>query len=389
MRVPRDAQVLDVGTNNETLLHDPYYLGMQHPRISGDEYYAIVDEFISAVRTRWPNVLLQFEDFSSDHAAELLQRYRNNICCFNDDIQGTAAVALGGVYGALACQGQPRAAIAKQRFLVCGAGSAGMGSTSALHGAMMKHGLTDDEAYRQFVVFDVEGAIGKERTGMPEVVAPFRSPLVKDKADLLSVVHSFKPTGILGLSTVAGLFTQEVLQAMGQYNEQPMIFPLSNPTSRAECTAQAAADATQGRAIFSAGSPFPDAHAGGRVVKANQGNNFYVFGGLGLGVLLSGATIVSDGMLQAAAEALPGMLSEDDLARGIIYPRVGDIRFISADIAVAVMRQAHREGLAINASAVDHMRRMDDDALRTWVLGRMFKPDYVPLIPQTGSGPPH
>lgn len=374
--------VLDVGTNNETLLQDPYYLGLPHPRLQGDEYYAVVDEFISAVRTRWPHVLVQFEDFSSDHAAELLERYRHNICCFNDDIQGTAAVVLGGVYGAVACLGLPRSGITQQRFLVCGAGSAGMGITTALHAAMMKHGLSADEAYSRFVVLDYDGVIGTARENVASAVLPFKSKLIADKTDLLSAVHAFKPTGLLGLSTVSGLFTEDVLTAMGQYNERPMIFPLSNPTSRAECTSQQAANTTQGRAIFSSGSPFPDAQAGGRTVKANQGNNFYVFGGVGLGVLLSGASHVSDAMLQAAAEALPCMLTQDDMRTGTIYPRVAEIRHISAYIAAAVMRAAYKGGLANKKEAKRVMDTLTDEELREWVMSKMFKPDYVPLIPR-------
>ena len=341
-----------------------------------------MDEFISAVRTRWPTALIQFEDFSSDHAAELLERYRHSITCFNDDIQGTAAVVLGGVYGALAVQALPRSAIKNQRFLVCGAGSAGMGITQALHAAMVKHGLTPEQAYANFVVVDADGVIGAARENTMSSVMPFRSRTVADRTDLLTAVHAFKPTGILGLSTVSGLFTREVLEAMGQYNERPLIFPLSNPTSRAECTAQQAADATQGRAIFSAGSPFADVTVGGRTVKANQGNNFYVFPGVGLGVILSGAVHVSDNQLQAAAEALPCMLTQDDLRIGKIYPRVSEIRQVSAYIAAAVMRAALADGLASNKEACHMMQRLTDEELRDWAMHKMFRPDYVPLIPK-------
>jgi malate dehydrogenase (decarboxylating) len=262
---------LDVGTDNAALRADSCYLGLPRPRLTGAEYYAAVDELISALRTRWPNALLQFEDFSTGHALTLLERYRYDFPTFNDDIQGTAAVVLAGVYGALAVQGFPPSAIATQRFLVCGAGSAGMGITQALLNAMVLHGLSRDEALSRFCVLDAGGVIGASRRSVDRAAAPYRTHGLEDGTQLLDAINTFKPTALLGLSTVRGLFTAEALRAMAALNARPLIFPLSNPTSRAECTCEEAALATDGRAIFGSGSPFADAVVNGRTVKANQG----------------------------------------------------------------------------------------------------------------------
>ena len=262
---------LDVGTDNAALLRDSYYLGLPRPRVTGSEYYATVDELVSALRCRWPNAILQFEDFSTSHASTLLERYRYDFPTFNDDIQGTAAVALAGVNGALAVQGLPPSAIVTQRFLVCGAGSAGMGITQALLNAMILHGLSRDEALSRFCVLDAGGVIGASRRAVDRAAAPYRTHGLADGVQLLEAINTFKPTALLGLSTVRGLFTAEALRAMAALNARPLIFPLSNPTSRAECTCDEAARATDGRAIFGSGSPFADAVVNGRTVKANQG----------------------------------------------------------------------------------------------------------------------
>ena len=374
---------LDVGTDNAALLSDSCYLGLPRPRVMGADYYATVNELVSALRCRWPNAILQFEDFSTSHASTLLERYRYDFPTFNDDIQGTAAVALAGIYGALAVQGLPPSAIVTQRFLVCGAGSAGMGITQALLNAMILHGLSREEALKRFCVLDAGGVIGTSRRVVDRAAAPYRTHGLDDGMKLLDAVNTFKPTALLGLSTVRGLFSADVLRAMAALNARPIIFPLSNPTSRAECTCEEAAQATDGRAIFGSGSPFPDAVVNGRTVKANQANNFFIFPGVGLGTLLSGASVVSDGMLQAAAESLPQMLTPEALAEGAIFPRVRDIRSVSATVAAAVMRAAHEEGHARNKEA----RRLIDkakgnDALRDWALTKMFNPAYVPLVPR-------
>jgi len=374
--------MLDVGTNNEALLKDPYYLGLQHPRLTGADYDATVDELIEAMHSRFPHALIQFEDFSSDHAAILLDRYRFTKPVFNDDIQGTAAVVLGAVIGALACQNKPPSAICEQRFLICGAGSAGLGIACVLRGAMMHHGLSEQDAHRSFAIIDVGGLIGSGRSCADPVVLSFRRDDLQDGLLLVDAIEAFKPTALLGLSTVSGLFSEKALTAMGQLNERPLIFPLSNPTSRAECTAEAAATHTGGRCIFAAGSPFADVLLpNGKLITANQCNNMFVFPGLGLGTVISGAEHVSDAMLQAAAEALPKLLSAADLADSRIFPRIKDIRRVSAYVAAAVVRAASVGGLVRNREARALLATGVSDAeLRDWAASHMFTPSYEPLV---------
>jgi malate dehydrogenase (decarboxylating) len=374
---------LDVGTDNETLRNDPWYLGVPRPRLQGDAYIQAVDELVAALHSRWPNALLQFEDFSTDHALTLLERYRDGpLACFNDDIQGTASVVLGGVYGALAAQGMPNSAITQQKFLVCGAGSAGMGIASALCSAMQKHGLSREEALRQFCVMDIGGVIGQSRAHVDRAALPFASRDVPDGLHLEEAIEAFKPTALLGLSTVKGLFSEKALRMMSQLNARPLILPLSNPTSRSECTCEQAAVASEGRAIFACGSPFPDhVMPDGTVVRANQGNNFFVFPGVGLGAALCGAARVTDGMLIAAAEALPTLLTAADHAAARIYPRVSDIRRVSTAVACAVIRAAAAEGVVRNSEARRMLETgMDDTLLQRWIVSKMYTPAYVPLV---------
>lgn len=373
--------MLDVGTNNEALLADPYYLGLQRPRLTGADYDATVDEVIEALHSRFPHALLQFEDFSSDHAAILLERYRYTKPVFNDDVQGTAAVVLGAVIGALAVQSLPPSAICDQRFLICGAGSAGLGVACVLRGAMMHHGLSEQEACRRFAIMDVGGLIGGGRSCADPTVLSFRRDDLQDGLLLVDAIETFKPTALLGLSTVAGLFSEKALTAMGQLNTRPLIFPLSNPTSRAECTAEAAAKHTGGRCIFAAGSPFADVVMDGKRITANQCNNMFVFPGLGLGVVISGAEHVSDSMLQAAAEALPKLLSPSDLADSRIFPRIPDIRKVSTYVAAAVVRAASLGGLVRNREARALLAAGVSDAeLRDWAASHMYTPSYEPLV---------
>ena len=372
---------LDVGTNNAELLADPCYLGIARPRIDGDEYLEVVHELISAIRSRWPKALLQFEDFSTSHALTLLERYRDEMPTFNDDIQGTAAVVLGGVYGALKVQGLPPRAIADQRFLVAGAGSAGMGIAGALLNAMVLHGLSREEAQARFCVIDVGGVIGAARQGVDRAAAPFVQATVPDGLALEEAIELFKPTALLGLSTVHGLFTAKALRSMAQLNARPLIFPLSNPTSRSECTAEEVAEACSS-AIFACGSPFEDAAGpSGRVVRANQGNNLFCFPGIGLGVLLCSAAHVTDGMLVAAAEALPTFLTEEDCAQDRIYPRVRDIRNVSVHVAAAVIHAAWKEGEVTNVEAKRFLAsEPSEEEVHAWVRRYQYTPNYVPLV---------
>jgi len=375
--------VLDVGTNNPDILNDPYYIGAPHKRIEGKEYDDFIDEFIRGVQNRWPNALIQFEDFQTKHANNILQRYRDKVLCFNDDIQGTAAIVLAGIYGAMKCLTGHRHDIVNQTFVMCGAGSAGMGIAAFLHQAMMANGLSAEEAYKRFYVIDKDGLITHERSldeAGSEPIKPFaanRSDL-PDGTKLIDVIKKAKPTVLLGVSTVKGLFDEDVLKTMGEINERPIIMPLSNPTSRAECTAEEAARATQGRAIFSSGSPFKDVELEGRFMKANQGNNFYVFPGLGLGALLSKSTTISDGMLQAAARAIPAMLTEDQYKAGIIYPHIDRIRDISAYVAIKVMQEATKEGRV--PEDVRKLVAQGEKAIGDFVFSTMYVPSYRPTV---------
>ena len=375
--------VLDVGTNNPELLNDPYYIGVPRKRLEGKEYDDFIDEFISGVQNRWPNALVQFEDFQTKHANKILQRYRENVLCFNDDIQGTAAIVLAGIYGAMKAMNGHRADITKQTFVLCGAGSAGAGIVTFLHQAMMANGLSSEEAYKRFYIVDINGLITHEREMDGPGCEPLK-PFARHRTDLaegtklLEVIQQVKPTVLLGVSTVKGLFTKDILKTMGDINERPIIMPLSNPTSRAECTSEEAADATGGRAIFSSGSPFDDVEVNGRVMKANQGNNFYVFPGLGLGSVLSKSPIISDGMLQAAAKAIPAMLTPEQLQAGVIYPRIDRIRDISAYVAVKVMQQAAREGRV--PEEIRKLVAKGETALSDFVYSTMYVPSYRPTV---------
>jgi malate dehydrogenase (oxaloacetate-decarboxylating)(NADP+) len=265
--------VLDVGTNNPELLSDHFYLGIQKPRLTGKEYYQLVDEFMQAVRYRWPNVLVQFEDFSSDKAQKLLNMYRKDHLVFNDDIQGTGATTLAGILGALRAKGESVDSLGDQRILIAGAGSAGIGVAQVLKQAMIEQGRTEDEARKAFYVVDQHGLLGKERDGE---LSHEQAEFARDSGgglSLLEVVQQFKPTILLGMTAVGGLFKEELIREMASYCERPVIFPLSNPTVKAECSAEQAFEWTQGRCIFASGSPFDPVTLHGKTYYPTQCNN--------------------------------------------------------------------------------------------------------------------
>jgi len=274
--------VIDVGTDNEELLNDKFYLGVQKPRLQGSKYYHLVDEFIQAVRHRWPNVLIQFEDFSSDKAQKLLNKYRDDILCFNDDIQGTGATTLAGVLGALRAKGELPTSLGDQRILIAGAGSAGIGVAQVLYQAMLEHGRSEEEAKNCFFIADENGLLGTERL---DQLSPEQAMFARDTDGGLSlneIVNKHKPTMILGMTAVGGLFSEKLIRDMGKHCERPIIFPLSNPTIKAECSAEQAFEWTDGRCIFASGSPFdPVQLKDGRTFYPTQCNNMFVFPGIG------------------------------------------------------------------------------------------------------------
>eukprot|EP00744_Colponema_vietnamica_P002108 GILI01003392.1.p1 GENE.GILI01003392.1~~GILI01003392.1.p1 ORF type:complete len:630 (-),score=119.73 GILI01003392.1:342-2150(-) len=364
--------VIDVGTNNERLLQDPFYLGMQHRRLQGDEYYSLIDEFMAAARHRWPNVLVQFEDFSSDHAATVLNKYRHDHLCFNDDIQGTGAVTVGTMLSALRVLGKKPEALKEQRVVVVGAGSAGVGVTEALRDSMVSMGLTSTEANLNFWMLDRDGLLGKSRANVQDLHKPYLRHDLPDKLPLIEVIRAVRPTVLLGLSTCRGLFTPEVLQEMAKHVDRPIIFSLSNPTNNSECSAEEAYLHTGGRALFASGSPYEPVTVNGRRFVPSQCNNMYIFPGLGLGAVACGAEKINDDMFLAAAKALAETLSADEANRGQLLPNILNIRSVSAHVAVRVIECAVKTGVA-NFPAPEGL-------LHEYVMDKMYRPEYSPLV---------
>jgi len=361
--------LLDVGTDNEELLNDPLYLGITHRRVHGEEFYEIVDEFVQAATARWPNVLIQWEDFTNDKAFPLLNRYRDEVLCFNDDIQGTGAVALSGLLASMRVIDQH---LSDQRIVFCGAGSAAVGIADMIcAGIADEHSMTTEEARKLVWMVDSRGLVTTTRESGLE---KHKIPYARDEApaaELLEVVKRVKPTILIGASGHPHTFTKDVLKTMHKHCEQPIIFALSNPTSKAECTAEEAYGWTNGAAIFASGSPFNAVRLRGKVLVPGQGNNMFIFPGVGLGAVVCGATKVTDEMFFTAAKTLAHMVTEEELNAGTIYPDLGKIRQISLAIAAAVCRLAWDEGLA---------QYPEPDDIRQYVRDCMYHPDYRPYI---------
>jgi malate dehydrogenase (oxaloacetate-decarboxylating)(NADP+) len=359
--------MLDMGTNNQTLREDPLYLGRRHPRLSGPAYETVVESFVRAIHARWPHALIQFEDFSNDQAFQLLERYRRQVLCFNDDIQGTGAVTLAGILSALRVTGQT---LTEQRIVLLGAGAAARGiADTIVAGMMAESGVNLETARRQIWTLDSQGLVTLDRLdGLSEHKRPFAqnsAPL----ADLLAVVQAVRPTVLIGVSGQSGSFSEAVIRAMHTHCARPILFPLSNPTSKSECTAEQAYAWTDGAALFASGSPFPPITRGGHLLVPGQCNNMYIFPGVGQGVVSCQASKVTDAMFYVAARTLAGLVGEDSLAVGRLYPDLTLIRDISIQIAVAVCELAFAEGLA-------GIERPDD--LEAFIRARMFEPAYVP-----------
>ncbi len=358
---------IDVGTDNTELRADPLYIGNPVPRLRGPEYLELLDEFVAAVDEVFPGVLLQFEDFATENALGLLARYRDRLCTFNDDIQGTAAVALAGLYSASRITQVP---LVQQRVLFLGAGSAAIGIADLLVGALRAEGQSESEARSRCWLFDSRGLVVRDRSDLESHKRSYAHPRAP-VANLVEAIQALRPTALLGLSTRGGAFTAPVLEAMGELNQRPVIFALSNPTANSECTAEEAYQHTGGRAVFASGSPFGPVVFRGRRHVPGQGNNAYIFPGLGLGALVARARRITDPMFQVAARALAESVSDAALEEGLLYPPLDQIRRVSELIAVAVAEVAWRDGLA-------HGPRPDDPAAAVRAL--MWDPQYPELV---------
>lgn len=333
---------LDVGTNNESLLEDPIYIGLREWRLRGDAYDELVDEFVHAVQQVFPRAIIQFEDFANHNAFRFLEKYRHKVRMFNDDIQGTAAVTVAGLFSAMRITG---GRLKDQTIVFLGAGEAAVGIANLIVAAMEKEGVPPDDARRRCWFVDSKGLVVRSRDNLQE----HKLPYAHDHAfihGLEDIVENLRPTALIGVSGQPQTFREPIVRAMAQINERPIIFALSNPTSKAECTAEQALGWTDGRAIFAGGSPFKPVTLGGRTHVIGQANNAYIFPGLGLGVLASGATRILDEMFYAAARALADQVSEDDLKTGCLFPPLREIRAASAAIALRVAEVAYEKGLA-------------------------------------------
>jgi malate dehydrogenase (oxaloacetate-decarboxylating) len=366
--------LLDVGTENEERLQDPLYIGWRNRRIRGQQYDDFVDTFVSATKRRWPHVLLQWEDFAGINAARFLERYRNQLCTFNDDIQGTAAVATGTLLSAVTVTGIP---LSEQRVVFFGFGGAGLGIAQLICSVMRDAGLSEQEAYRRFYAVDRYGLLVEGAEGVRSEQAPFARPKSDlagwqlsnpQEIGLLDVVRNAKPTVLIGVSGQAGTFTEEIIRAMAKNTERPVIFPLSNPTSRCEATPQQVLDWTDGRALIGTGSPFGPSKFNGREIHIDQTNNSYIFPGLALGIISSKARQVSDAMIKAAAIALAELAPTRQSKSANLLPPLASIRSVSLAIAKAVGNQAIKDGSAT----------VDEDQFEQELTANIWEPVYEP-----------
>ena len=346
---------IDSGTNNEELLNDILYLGYPHKRIEADAYFELVDEFIMAMQEKHPEVLIQFEDFLTPNAFELLKRYRNKVLCFNDDIQGTAAVILSGVYSSCRIT---KKAFKDLKILFLGAGSASTGIADLMLSAFIEEGLSEEEARKRLWFVDLGGLVVKSRTDLQEHNLPYAHE--HHSCDFLTAIAALQPDGLIGATGAPGTFSQAVIEAMTAVNDRPVIFALSNPTSKSECTAEQAYTWSRGKAIFASGSPFPQFDMNGQKFVPRQGNNAYIFPGLGLGLLISQAKYVPDELFLTAAHCLANLIEENDLSVGGLYPPICEIRSLSLEIALAVAEKVYTIGIARTERPTDLRKTIED-----------------------------
>ncbi|GJM05470.1 MAG: NAD-dependent malic enzyme [marine bacterium B5-7] len=354
--------MLDVGTNNVEYLRDDFYLGLSQSRITGDEYNDFVDEFIQGVTETFPQALIQFEDFLTPNAYALLKKYRNEVLCFNDDIQGTAGVALAGVYASTRISGLN---FKDMKIMFLGAGSAATGIADLLCYALQQEGLSESAARKRLWFVDVEGLVVKGRKGLMSHNEPYMHE--HEQLGFIDAINDIKPNVLIGATGAPNTFTRGVIEAMSGVNERPTIFALSNPTSRAECTALEAYEWSQGKVVFASGSPFPPLDYEGKNYTPGQGNNVYIFPGVGLGTIISKAPIITEDMFLVAARTLADQVSQEDLDKGMIYPPLNTIREVSYNIALAVAENVYK-------TKVVNSERPDD--LQERIRNYMYEPDY-------------
>jgi malate dehydrogenase (oxaloacetate-decarboxylating)(NADP+) len=355
--------MLDVGTNNEKLLNDPLYNGLERRRERGEAYDELFEEFISAAVETFPGVLIQLEDFGNANAFRLLAQYRERTCLFNDDIQGTGAVAVAGILSALRISGGKTS---EQKLLFLGAGEAAIGVADVLVSALVDEGMAPEQARQQCWMFDTQGLLTAGRESIVEQKRPYahaHAPI----AEFLEAVKTLRPTAILGLSGRPSTFTKEVVEAMADINERPIIFALSNPTLKAECTAEQAYEWSNGQAIFASGSPFAPVKMNNRTFVPGQGNNVYIFPGVGLGAIFSGARTITSEMFLTAARTLASQVNDSDLERGRVYPSLARVRQVSALIAHDVAKLAYEQGLT---------DKQEPENLLAEIHASMFHPVY-------------
>ncbi|HVO68933.1 MAG TPA: NAD-dependent malic enzyme, partial [Aggregatilineaceae bacterium] len=354
---------IDVGTNNHYFLNDPHYIGLLEPRLRGEEYDALIDEFMAAATELFPHVLIQLEDFGNMNAFRLLEKYRHQFCTFDDDIQGTAAVTLAGLFSALRITG---GRLTDQRFLFLGAGEASIGIANLIVSTLVREGMSEADARCLCWLLDSKGLVVASRSDLAAHKRPYAHEFSFQR-DLLATIEALRPTALIGASGQPNTFTPSVLEAMARVNERPIVFALSNPTSQSECTAEQAYRHTDKRAIFASGSPFPTVAMDGHTFVPGQANNSYIFPGVGLGVLASEAAHVTDEMFYASARALAQQVSEEDLKLGRVYPALSRIREVSAHIAASVASVAFEQEL----TALAHPANLVE-----FVKEKMYDPTY-------------
>ncbi len=354
--------LLDVGTNNEDLRNDPLYLGINQARITGPKYDELVNEFIQSVQWTYPRALIQFEDFLTPNAYRLLNKYRDQILCFNDDIQGTAAVALAGVYASTRISGLK---FSDLRIMFLGAGSAATGIADLIVYALQKEGLSRDDALQRLWFVDIDGLIVKNRKNLMPHNLPYAHKF--QNANFMDAIQLIKPQVLIGATGSPNTFTQPIIELMATINQRPAIFALSNPTSRAECTAQQAYEWSNGRAIFASGSPFPEITMDGKIFKPGQGNNAYIFPGIGLSAVVCEASRITEDMFLTAAKSLSDQVTDAHLSVGSIYPPLNEIRAVSVEIAANVVEQAYQQNFA-------HMPKPTD--VKQAIKNYMYDPRY-------------